>query len=75
MGDLFKSDSIPVIGPDYDSQQYGVKNVDAKIQQITQNGVKVLQIRTIPETGIKSNDNFYNEKGTLASVIRTSVKR
>ena len=75
MGELFKTDRIPVIGPDYDSQQYGVKNVDAKIQQVTQGGMKGLVIRTIPETAIRSADNFYNEQGSQKSVISTSVKR
>jgi len=74
MGDLFKTDRIPVIGPDYDSQQYGVKNVDATIQQVTTMGVKQV-IKTSVTSQAPSADNFYNEQPRSSSTISTSVKR
>ena len=74
MGDLFKTDRIPVIGPDYDSQQYGVKNVDATIQQVTTMGVKQV-IKTSVTSQSPSADNFYNEQPRSSSTISTSVKR
>lgn len=75
MGEIFKTDRIPVIGPDYDSQQYGVKNVDAKVQQIVVNGAKQLVINTVPPPLATSADNFYNEQPKPSSTISTSVKR
>lgn len=74
MSDLFKSDSIPVIGPNYDSQQYGVKNVDATVQQIVVNGTKQV-IKGEPKVQSVSSDNFYNEQPRSNSTINTSVKR
>lgn len=71
---LFPTDRIPVIGPDYDSQQYGVKNVDATIQQTVSMGVKQV-IKTSVKAQMPSADNFYNEQPRSGSIIRTSVSR
>lgn len=71
--DLFGTNNIPVIGPDYDSQNYGVKNVDATIQQIEPiAGVKQV-IKTSVTNNSTSSDNFYNDAKQGSSTIRTSV--